>query len=54
MNAKAESLRASLMLTFLYAALFSSIISLMLLLANVGRNGNPQDMQHHTSIRVSR
>lgn len=53
MDAKAESVQASFTLTLRYAAVFGGIISLMLLLANIERNGNPQGLQHHISGQYS-
>lgn len=53
MNAKATSLQASATLTFRYAALFGGVISLMLLVANIERNGSPQDPRHHISAQLA-
>lgn len=54
MHATRKSLQASsFALTFRYAALFGGIISLMLLVANIERNGNSRAPTQHAAVKLS-
>ncbi len=53
MNAKRKSLQANFVLTFRYVALFGGIISLMLMVANIERNGNSRALQPHAVVKLS-